>query len=165
MNNDYIEYMIKRKTNATSIAARIGSILFVVVCVMLYPIFNFVAFGISIIAAYLVRYTFQSTNVEYEYIYLGGECRIDKIMSKRKRKSCTKFELDKVEIIAPEGHESLKEYVNKDCVLKKYVSGDKDAKRYIVYERRDANLVEIIFEPNEKLLKAMQNHSPRKVII
>lgn len=165
MNYDYIEYMIKRKTTVASVIARVASILFVVVCVMLYPILNFVAFGISIIAAYLVRYTFQTTNVEYEYTYIAGECRIDKVMSKRKRKKCTQFELDKVEVIAPEGHESLKGYENKECSLKKYVSGEQDAKRYIVYERKDADLVEIIFEPNEKLLKAMQNYAPRKIII
>ena len=165
MNDDYIEYMIKRNNTMTGLAARVGSIVFVVVCVMMYPFLNFVAFGISIIAAYLVRYTFQTTNVEFEYIYFAGECQIDKIMAKRKRKSCMKVELEKVEIIAPEGNEALRSYANKDCVTKKFVSGEPDAKKYVMYERKDSDLIKIVFEPNERMLKAMQAHSPRKVII
>lgn len=165
MNDAYIEYMIKRNNTAAGIAARIGSVLLVIVCVMLYPVLNFIAFGISVIAAYLVRYTFQVTKVEFEYIYFAGECRIDKIMAKRKRKSCMKVELDRVEIIAPQGHEALKSYENKDCINKKFVSGTEEGKKYVIYERKDSDLIKILFEPNEAILKAMQAYSPRKVII
>lgn len=165
MNDDYIEYMIKRNNTTAGIAARIGSIVLVVVCVMMYPFLNFVAFGLSVLAAYLVRYTFQTTNVEFEYIYFAGECQIDKIMAKRKRKSCMKVELEKVEIIAPQGNEALNPYANKDCITKRFVSGEKDAKKYVMYERKDSELIKIVFEPNEKMLKAMQAYSPRKVII
>lgn len=165
MNDAYIEYMIKRNNTFAGLAARIASVLLVVICVMLYPILNIIAFGISVIAAYLVRYTFQTTSVEFEYIYFAGECRIDKIMAKRKRKSCMKVELERVEIIAPEGSEALKSYENKDCITKKFVSGTEEGKKYIIYERKDSDLIKIIFEPNEAILKAMQAHSPRKVIL
>jgi len=165
MNDDYIEYMIKRNNTIGGLAARIGSVLLVIVCVMLYPVLNFIAFGISVLAAYLVRYTFQTTNVEYEYIYFAGECQIDKIMAKRKRKRCSVIELEKVEIIAPADSNQLKSYENKDCITKKYVSGTQEGKQYIAFQRKDSELIKIVFEPNEAILKAMQTNSPRKVII
>lgn len=165
MNDAYIEYMIKRKNTFWGMAARVASILLVVICVLLYPVLNIIAFGVSVLAAYLVRYTFQTTKVEYEYIYFSGECRIDKIMAKRKRKSCMKVELERVEIIAPEGNEALKSYENKDCITKKFISGTDEAKKYVMYERKDSDLFKIVFEPNEAILKAMQANSPRKVII
>lgn len=165
MNNDYIEYMIKRRSTPAGWAARIGSILLVVVSVLLYSVLNFIAFAISVVAAYLVRYVFQSTNVEFEYIYFAGECQFDKIMSKSKRKGCAKLELDKVEIIAPEGDDSLKALENKEYRLKKFVSGEPDTKKYVAFQRNDAGLTKFVFEPNKELLKAMQAYSPRKVII
>lgn len=165
MNDDYIEYMIKRKNTAVGWILRILSIVFVIVCVFLFNVFKVFALLAGILAAYLVRYTFQTTSVEYEYIFFGGQCQFDKIMSKRKRKGCGKMEMEKVEIIAPEGSQELKGYDNKDYRTRKFISGNKDAIRYVAFERKDSELIKIIFEPNDKLIKAMQSSSPSKVIL
>lgn len=165
MNNDYIEYLIKRRMTPGGIAARVGSVLLVIVCVMLYSVLNFIAFGMSVVAAYLVRYTFQTTDVEFEYTYFSGECRFDKIMAKRKRKSMAVMEMDKVELIAPENDDRLSEYEKKEYQLKKFTSGEEDAKRYTAFMRNDSNLIKIVFEPSEEIIKSMQAYSPRKVIV
>lgn len=165
MNDEYVEYMIKRKNTTLGWVLRVLSILFTLVCVAMFNVFGLAALLVGIGAAYLVRYVFQATNVEYEYIYFAGECQIDKIMSKSKRKGCGKIELEKLEILAPEGHESLNSFEKQNYRTRKFVSGDPDAKRYVAFERKDSDLIKVIFEPNDKLVMAMQARAPRKIIL
>lgn len=165
MNDEYIEHMIKKRMTVLSWVLRILSILFTVFCVLMFNVFGFAALIVGILAAYLVRYVFQSTNIEYEYIYFGGECQIDKIMSKSKRKGCGKIEVEKLEMLAPEGNDALAEFEKQNYRTRKFTSGDADAKRYVAFERKDSELIKVIFEPSVEQVKAMQARAPRKVIV
>lgn len=165
MNDEYIEHMIKKRMTPLSWILRIASILFTLLCILMFNVFGLLALLVGIGAAYLVRYTFQSTNIEYEYIYFGGECQIDKIMAKSKRKGCGKIEVEKLEMMAPEGDDSLTEFERQNYRMRNFTSGDKDAKRYVAFERKDSELIKVVFEPNIELVKAMQARAPRKVIV
>lgn len=165
MSEVFHEWMIKRKITLIGIMLRILMILLCVAAVVLGTVFGPVAFVAGILFAYGTRYVFQMTDVEFEYSYLSGECQVDKICGKMRRKGCGKIEMEKVEIIAPEDSDSLKEYEKKVYKLRDFSSGQKDADCYVVFQRTDQGLIKVIFEPNDDIIHEMQNAAPRKVII
>lgn len=165
MGEVYHEWMIKRRMTVTGIALRVLFVLMCIASVLLSVVFGPISFVVGVALAYLTRYIFQMTDIEFEYLYLSGECQVDKICGKMRRKGCGKIEMDKVEIIAPEGHEDLAQYEKQVYKLRDFSSLEKDADRYIVFERKDSSLIKVIFEPNEDIIKEMQLTSPRKVFI
>lgn len=165
MSEVFHEWMIKRKNTPIGIMLRILVILLCVSSVFLFSVLGPIAFILGVLFAYGIRYIFQMTSVEYEYSYLSGECQIDKICGKMKRKGCGKIEMEKVDIVAPEESEALKEYEKKVYKLRDFSSREKDADRYVAFQRCDEGLIKVIFEPNDDIIREMQNVAPRKVII
>lgn len=164
MGDVYHEYLIKRKMTLAGILARILIVLATVASVLVGIVYAY-TFLLSVVLAYLVRFVWQMTDVEYEYIYLSGECQVDKICGQAKRKGCGKIEMEKVEIIAPEGSKELEAFEKQVYKLRDFSSLDKDANRYIVFQRNNDVLIKVIFEPNEDIIKEMKMLSPRKVKI
>lgn len=165
MGEVYHEWLIKRRMTVTGIALRVLFVMMCVASIILTLVFGPISFVVGVALAYLTRYIFQNTNIEYEYMYLSGECQIDKICGKMRRKGCGKIEMDKVEIVAPEGHEELAQYEKQVYKLRDFSSLEKDADRYVVFERKDSSLIKVIFEPNEDIIQEMQLTAPRKVFI
>lgn len=165
MSEVYHEHMIKRRMTAVGICGRVFMIILCIASVLSAAFFGVFAFIASVIFAYLTRYVFQMTDVEYEYMYLSGECQVDKICGKMKRKGCGKIEMEKVEIIAPEDSPVLAEYEKQVYKLRDFSSLEPDAEKYVVFERNDSTLIKVIFEPGEDIIKEMQMNSPRKVYI
>ncbi len=166
MGDVYHEFLLKRKMTAVGLAVRVFfvSVCFSLVCLgimFVQPMFLMlaVAFG------YLTRFVFQQTDVEFEYQYLNGECQFDKICGKSRRKGLGKLEMSKIEVIAPEGSKELEQYEKQNYHMKNFSSLQKEADRYIAFERKDSGLVKVIFEPNEEIIKEMQKAAPRKVRI
>lgn len=165
MGEVYHEYMIKRKMTAVGLCGRVFMILLCVASVLSAGFFGPMAFIAGVAFAYVTRYVFQQTDVEYEYMYLSGECQVDKICGKMRRKGCGKIEMSKVEIIAPEDSPELADYERQVYKLRDFSSLEADAERYVVFQRNDSTLIKVIFEPNEDILKEMQMAAPRKVHI
>ena len=165
MGDVYHEYLIKRKMTATGIALRIFFVLLCIAAVVMTPIWGIMSFIAAVAIAYLTRFIFQLTDVEYEYQYLSGECQFDKICGKARRKGCGKIEMEKIEIIAPEDSKELEQYEKQVYKLRDFSSLEKEAERYVAFERKDSTLIKVIFEPNEDIIKEMQAVAPRKVII
>ena len=82
-----------------------------------------------------------------------------------KRKGRGKIETDKVEIIAPEDSKLLEPYEKQVYKLRDFSSLEKDADRYVVFQRNDSTLIKVIFEPNEDIIREMKMAAPRKVNI
>lgn len=165
MGEVYHEYLIKRKKTVIGMMIRVLFILLCVASVLLAAVFGPIAFVAGVAFAYGTRYVFQMTDVEYEYLYLSGECQVDKICGKMKRKGCGKIEMEKVEIIAPEDSKELEPFEKQVYKVRDFSSLEADTDKYIVFQRNDSALIKIIFEPNEDILKEMQMAAPRKVHI
>lgn len=165
MNETYHEHMIKREKSVVDIAVRVFFVLlcFVPIILIMYISSFVLIVEIGVIA--LAWYMFVLTDVEFEYLYLSGECQFDKICGKRKRKGCGKIEMEKVEIIAPEDSEELEQYEKQTYKLRDFTSYRKDVDRYVAFQRNNSTLIKVIFEPSEDIINEMQIHSPRKVII
>lgn len=165
MGEVYHEYMIKRKHTVIGMMMRVLFVLLCVLSIVLSVVFGPIAFIVGVALAYATRYVFQMTDIEYEYQYLSGECQVDKICGKMKRKGCGKIEMSKVEIIAPEDSKLLESYEKQVYKLRDFSSLEKDTDRYVVFQRNDSELIKVIFEPNEDIIREMKMASPRKVNI
>lgn len=168
MGEVYHEHLIKKKMTVTDILVRA---FFVCLCLLPVPfllVSNVMVYALLLIIAfvYLAIFMFRQTDVEYEYLYLSGECQFDKICGKNKRKGCGKLEMEKVEIIAPEDSEKLAEFEKQVYKLRDFSSHDTTVEnRYVAFERKDSNLIKVIFEPSEAIINEMKMTAPRKVIV
>lgn len=101
-------------------------------------------------------------SIEYEYIYVDKELQIDKILGKSRRKRVETLDLNQMEILAPLQSHSLDAYRNRSGKAVDYSTGvvEQPDKRYAMYLD---GARQIIFEPNEAMVKAIQAIAPRKV--
>lgn len=168
MGEVYHEHLIKKKITTMDILVRA---FFVCLCLLPVPFLFFggiMAYALLLLVAfvYLTVFMFRQTDVEYEYLYLSGECQFDKICGRTRRKGCGKLEMDKVEIVAPEDSDKLAEFEKQVYKLRDFSSRDTNAKnRYVAFERKDSSLIKVIFEPSDAIINEMKLTSPRKVIV
>ena len=116
-------------------------------------------------ACWAAYYMFKYTSIEYEYCYVTGELIVDKVMGKEKRKRCVKIDMNTVELVAPVGHESINEFANVKVMNENFASRFNPDKEYVMFYRKDTDLIKMTFEPDETIVKAMQLVAPRKVYI
>jgi hypothetical protein len=163
MNEGYVECLVKGKPNYL---AKIGKIVLIILTVLLFLASLITGgFWVMILAvlagvgAYLVS---MFTDVEYEYLYLDKEITVDKVFNQSRRKRAAVFSLDKVEVFAPIHSYNLEKFGKKQDHPVDYSIGyeEKPDLRYIMYYEGGK---QILFSPNEAMVKAMKNAAPRKV--
>ncbi|MCR4616752.1 MAG: DUF6106 family protein [Lachnospiraceae bacterium] len=163
MSEAYVECLVKGRPNTL---AKVLKILLIVLAVLtvaamillakFWMFFIAVLFGIG---AYIIS---QYTDVEYEYLYIDKELVIDKIYNQAKRKRVATYSFDKVIVIAPIKSYHLDNFGKLSDKPKDYSIGYEEQPdlRYVMfYEGKE----QIIFSPNEELVKIMKNAAPRKV--
>ncbi len=164
MGEAYHEHLVKRKNTAEGMMLRIFVVLACVSSVIVGMGTNPLVFAISVALAYLVRYVFHATDVEYEYIYISGEIEISKICGKMKRKTLKTFDIENLEMLAPEGDDELQTFERQEHQVFDYSSLVKENQKYVAFIRKDSNLTKIIFEPSEAIVKEAKMMAPRKVV-
>ena len=165
MNDVFVERLIKRKITPFCMALRILCVLLIIGSVVLFVMYGSIGLILEVIVCYAAYYMFKYTSIEYEYCYVTGEFVIDKVLGKAKRKKCVKIDMSTVELVAPVGHEAIDEFANAQFVEKDFSSRFKVNKEYIMFFRKDTDLIKMTFEPDETIVKAMQMVAPRKVYI
>lgn len=113
---------------------------------------------VFLIAALVWR---RRLSIEYEYQYLDGSLRIDKIIAMKKRKKCGRYEMDNLYAMAPEGAEQLAAYQKRDNLKQAdYSSHDKEApNRYQLVFQNEL----VTFEPSEDMVRQIWRTAPSKV--
>ena len=102
--------------------------------------------------------------VEYEYVFCDGQLDFDKISGGQRRKTMMRVDFDKLVVIAPKNSHALDGYRHNGVAVKDFTSLDANAKVYgMVVTGGDQNTM-IYFEPNEKMLAAMKQKAPRKIM-
>ena len=170
MGDVYHEQLIKRKTTVIDILTRI---LFILLTLSAFSIsflgaqtlIGIAFFALSVVFAYLTRYMFQRTNVEYEYSFLSGEIQVDRVFGKARRKHYINFDMTKVEVVAHEESDQLEQFERQNYNFKDVTSLNSDARIYVAFVRDVSGLTKIAFEPNDEILEDMKNYAPRKVYI
>ena len=166
MDEIFVEQIVKRKTSVPMILARILMIIGVILItfLMLLMGFGMIAFTVGALLIYCVYLFFAYTNVEYEYSFLNGDLTIDKIMGQRKRKTVAEYDIKKAEIIASSFSDEVIR-ASHNAKMIDYSTGAKSDNLYsmIVFDGKDR--MQVVFEPNEKIINAMYHVRPNIVKI
>lgn len=104
----------------------------------------------------------RKMSVEYEYQYLDGSLRVDKVIAMKKRKKAGRYELDNLYLMAPEGDERLAPYQNREGMKQvDYSSHDQTApNRYQLVFQSEL----VTFEPTENMVRQIWRAAPSKVV-
>ena len=162
MSEAYTELLIKRKPAFGMIVAKSLLIGLTGACLVLTLLGNpFTILGMVIFGAifYFVR---GKADLEYEYLYVGGELSVDKIIGKQKRKPVINMAMEKIDLVAPTNSEHLNEYKNKSLKKIDLTSNTGKPSYTIIYHGKEIQY-RVLMELNKEIVDAMYNIAPRKV--
>ncbi len=116
-----------------------------------------------IIADALIIVFLPTKQIAYEYVFVDGQIDFDCIYGDSKaRKTLAKADLEKTEVVAPEGSHELDSYQNLKC--EDYSSGYEEHKHYIiVYRNEEGTTIKIKFTPDNKMLENMKWKARSKI--
>ena len=99
------------------------------------------------------------TYIEYEYIFTNRDFDVDKIVAKSSRQRVLSF---KVPSVQKYGKYNAEARIS-DSIKKVYYTCDKDSKdaMYIITPVEKEGTIMLVFEPNERLAKALEDNIPR----
>lgn len=163
MSETYIEQLVKRKPPVgPSIAQTVFAALTVTCLIIGIGLSPFI-FLFSIVFGIATYFTHLSADIEYEYLFVERELSIDIIRAKSKRKKIAEFEINRMEVFAPEGSRHLDEYKNRRMSVKDYSSHLNDTNPYVMIYMGDKELQMVVLEGSDALTKCFYNAAPRKV--
>lgn len=120
-----------------------------------------------IVGAWAAR---MNSQIDYEYSLVDRELRVAKIMNKERRKSVGKYDLDKMEILAPSSSHQLDSYHHMQDVKTLDYSAKDPSQADSLYElyiidqsTKERLLLNLADEEGEKLLNSVRMFAPRKV--
>jgi hypothetical protein len=149
------------------------------------------SFVIVLLAALAVAawFIFPKGSFAYEYVFCDGQMEFSKItgakqhqgiqskdlegtgqgadmqlISGESRKLLKKIDFDNVEICAPQHSHALDEFNNKQNLkISDYSSHINDRRKFALIYSKGEVFEKIVFEPNDVLLNAIKQKSPRKI--
>lgn len=162
MEEVFVEQIIKRKTEISGIALRLLLVVLFAASIASFLWLGMLGFTLAVLIGYVMYLGFSYTSIEYEYSFLNGELSIDKIMGQRKRKHLAEFQMKEAEIVAP----SLSDEVvraSQNTKTKDFSSGRRTDRMYSMIVAGKDGRVQVVFEPDDKLLDAMYHVRPNIV--
>ena len=164
MNQDYVEWLVKRKDPAYAWPVRI---LMGILCAAALVMALVVVWGpiLLLIAGAATFFVFQMLSVEYEYLYVDGSLSVDKILGKARRKKVLECLKEELLMIAPSDSYVLKDYETSGMKVVNCSSQKPEAKTFTVIYQKNGQHYKVILEPNDKLLQAIRYTTPRKIVM
>lgn len=166
MNENYVELLVPRKTAGWQkgmvwllLLLAISSLIFYFPASLATSPMSLLALVGAVLFGVLFWVMRTNVDVEYEYLYVGKELSVDKILGKAKRKNVLVLDMERVEMIAPQGSYHLDEFKNKTYRLEDYTSQEEGAKVYVMI----TDSSKVLIEPNDELIKLFRNTVPRKI--
>lgn len=164
-DTSYVECLVASKASPV---IRILSYLSLVLAVVFF--LSSILMGLGIVGlvlciAFGAVYYFLSMNasIEFEYQYCEKEITVDKILNKQNRKNVGKYDVERIEAMAPSRSYHLDEYKNKTLKTVDYSAREAgrqpDPTYTFIYDGRER----IIFEPSAEFVTAVKNVAPRRV--
>ena len=164
MNQDYVEWLVKRKDPAYAWPVRI---LMGILCAAALVMALVVVWGPIrlLIAGAATFFVFQMLSVEYEYLYVDGSLSVDKILGKARRKKVLECSKEELLMIAPSDSYVLKDYETSGMKVVNCSSQKPEAKTFTMIYQKNGQHYKVILEPNDKLLQAIRYTTPRKIVM
>ena len=162
MEEVFVECIIKRKTNISAVLLRILAIFVVLIGVFTISFLGMLGITITALLIYVTYLCWSYTSIEYEYSFLNGELTVDKIMGQRKRKTVDCFDIKKADVVAPSFSDEVIRAAGNIKTID-YSSGHKSDSLYSIIMNNGKGMVQVIFEPDEKMIEAMYHVRPNIV--
>lgn len=140
--------------------------LMIAACIIL-PVLGIVLFQsiivtiIAVVIDIILIYFLPNKHVDYEYVFVDGQIDFDRIIADSNRKNMQRTDLEKAEVVAPEGSHALDPFQN--LKTEDYSSGNPEDKHYILVVKGDKGNIKIRFTPNEHLLEQMKMKARSKI--
>lgn len=169
----FVEQLVKKKRDSRDYMKIILSVAAAFVIIALLGLLSgfvpFVGMFMLIIVIGLIYGLYliiTSINVEYEYAFTNGELDVDVIISARRRKRLTAFDVSDMEIMAERSHSEFGRYMDNPKIEKLYACADKEADDvcFAVYTKEGYSHM-LLFSPNEKIKEGFKALAPRKVFL
>ena len=166
----YVEYMVEREKSGRQKFGKIAlialGVITVIVAVVAFPFIQAFSFLGAVAILFAIWWFIKSWNVEYEYTFTSGELVIEKVIDKSRRKGIASLDTGCIELVAPEKAYQLDSYRNNpEMKWKDFSSHRPDAEKYAVVYADSAEKAVYLIEVSEKMLNAMRQVSPRKVVM
>lgn len=165
MGDMYREILIQKEKTPASGFLKVGlialDVLVFVAGIILHPLFLLAGLALAVVLYLLVLPRFD---VEYEYLYVNGGLDIDVIYSKQKRKKAASYDVNEMELLAPEKSHALDSYKNGNNVkIRDFSSGKPDARSYILVFNKEKERELVKVELDEDIIRDIRRLAPRKV--
>lgn len=164
MGESYAELLIKRKQSFWVILVKILLVALVAWYVLLTLLGNPITLFLALIFGVILYFVRGKFDLEYEYLYVGGELSVDKIIDKQKRKAVINMPMEKIAIVAPTGSEYLNEYKGKDLKKLDFTSRTQKPSYTVIFNGKEIQY-RVLMELNEEIVTMMYNVAPRKVFM
>ena len=164
-DNSYVECLVSSKASPVMVILKgitmALTVLFAISSLLLG--FGIVGMILAIVAG--VAYYFVSLNasIEFEYQYCDREITVDKVLNKSRRKNIGKYDVGRIEAMAPSKSYHLDEYKNKTYKVLDFSAREKDPQPDPTYTIYYDGKEKIILEPTKEFVDAVKNVAPRKV--
>ena len=163
MTDVFKEQIVKRKERPKDKMKRVGLILAVILIFIIAIMSPAASFApvITLAAGFGAFYLTSFLKVEYEYVFTNGELDIDIIYNRSRRKRVFSAHVNKFEIMAHVEDMNHAGSFSGAQVTHDYSSGQVGPDTYAFLINKDGKQQKIIFEPNEKMLKAISGSMSR----
>ncbi len=161
MEENYIEWLVKRKDPAYAWPVKILMILLCAASV-LAALQTMLGILILVAAGAATYFVFLNLSVEYEYLFADGGFGVDSILGRARRKKVFDCEKEEVQVIAPADSYVLKDYEKQEMKVLNCTSGQPGVKVYALISQKGSVTTKVLFEPGEKMEGAMRRVFPRK---
>lgn len=166
--DNYTEQILNSKPSTLRMLSWVGSIAVIAIGVFLLM---FVSFGgglaVVVIGGVLTAYTKGIQDIEYEYLFVNGDCDIACITAKSSRKQVYSFvEGDVLRILPYDSEKCQNELsVNRELTIKDYTSGEADKRDcwYAFFVNANKGTHAVVLELNEKSLNQVITCYKQKV--
>ena len=134
MAEAYRELLILRKENIRDKDLGITMVVLAAVSAIgaFFNLFSLIGIPVFGILSYVLY--FRKMTVEYEYVYMDKELRIDRIYNQSKRKRVDTLDLNKMEILAKPDSNLLDSYSNRSVEVSDYSTNSEDTEELATYE-------------------------------
>ncbi|MCI8658995.1 MAG: hypothetical protein HFG54_01930 [Lachnospiraceae bacterium] len=165
MNEFYVECLVRRRIPFYSNIINIIMGAVTAICILLALTTNIIGMILMFLSGFATYLLYRNSRVEFEYLYVDKILSIDKIFSMSKRKKAWEGTMEDIQIIAPSDSHALDEYRSLKPKTMDFSSRFPEAKTYTAIVRTGSRTIQILFEPDEKMLHCFRQTAPRKVIL
>jgi len=125
---------------------------------------SMILFIVGLVLLFVGYYFLPRLATEYEYVFCDGQVDFDRISGGARRKTMLRVDFEKLVVIAPKNSHALDGYRHNGVEVKDFSSLEENAKVYGMVISGGEKQTMIYFEPNEKMLAAMKQKAPRKIM-